>query len=392
MSTDFSLTLPEEEKLKQQIEEKNDIPPQELTVLEKQSEEFIQKLLAVDEQEPAEREKAVSNVDQLGLEAQKKSALNSKQLKSSVQTISGKSSDGAEVANSLVELKSTVEELDPSDVNFSHAPGFLGKFFKFLNPVKKYFDKYKSSENLIDSILESLERSRGVLERDNITLTHAQEDMYNLTQRLSKYIKMGQYIDDRLAEEITAIEDEEKRKFLQEEVQFPLRQRVMDLQQQQAVNQQGIFAIEVIKKNNKELIRGIDRAKLVTVNALEIAIIVAQALADQELVLDKINALNETTNNLIAGTAKRLKEQGIAIQKQASSSMLEAEKLKQAFQDISSAMDEITEFRVNSLPKMKESIAEFDELTTEGAKKIENIAKADKIDPLSESDIARVEG
>ncbi|MFW6030599.1 MAG: toxic anion resistance protein, partial [Halanaerobiales bacterium] len=103
-----------------------------------------------------------------------------------------------------------------------------------------------------------------------------------------------------------------------------------------------------------------------------------------ELVLDKINALNETTNNLIAGTAKRLKEQGIAIQKQASSSMLEAEKLKQAFQDISSAMDEITKFRVNSLPKMKESIEEFDELTTAGAKKIENIARADKIDPLSE--------
>ncbi|TDX52485.1 toxic anion resistance protein [Orenia marismortui] len=381
MSNDFSLILPEDRELKEKIEEENSVPKEELTELEKKSEDFIESLLMLNDKEVEERDMAIANIDKLGMDVQKKSALNSAKLKTSVQSISAKSSDGERVANSLLELKSTVEDLDPSDIDFTKRSKGI---FKIFNPVNKYFEKYKSSEEIINKIIESLEKSKEVLKRDNITLTYDQEDMYNLTKRLSKYIEMGNYIDKRLSVEIESIRDEDKRKFLMEEIEFPLRQRVMDLQQQQSINQQGIFAIEIIKKNNKELIRGIDRAKMVTVNALEIAIIVSQALADQKLVLDKINALNATTNNLIAGTAKKLKEQGIEIQKQASSSMLEADKLKEAFKDINDAMDEITSFRLKALPKMKESIEEFNELITEGEEKIEDFAKAKNIKLLDE--------
>ncbi|WP_018247974.1 toxic anion resistance protein [Orenia marismortui] len=384
MSNDFSLILPEDRELKEKIEEENSVPKEELTELEKQSEDFIESLLMLNDKEVEERDIAISNIDKLGIDVQKESSLNSAKLKTSVQSISAKSSDGERVANSLLELKSTVEDLDPSDIDFTKRSKGI---FKIFNPVNKYFDKYKSSEEIINKIIESLEKSKGILKRDNITLTYDQEDMYNLTKRLSKYIEMGNYIDKRLSVEIESIRDEDKRKFLMEEIQFPLRQRVMDLQQQQSINQQGIFAIEIIKKNNKELIRGIDRAKMVTVNALEIAIIVSQALADQKLVLDKINALNAATNNLIAGTAEKLKEQGIEIQKQASSSMLEADKLKEAFKDINDAMDEITSFRLKSLPKMKESIEEFNELITAGEEKIKGFAKAKNINLLDEDKI-----
>ena len=43
----------------------------------------------------------------------------------------------------------------------------------------------------------------------------------------------------------------------------------MDMQQMIVVNQQGIIAIEVIRRNNKELIRGVDRAKNVTIFSIE---------------------------------------------------------------------------------------------------------------------------
>lgn len=383
MGEDFSLVLPEDKDLKKEIEVKNSVTDKELTELEKQSEEFIKKILAIDEEKPADKAMAISNVDHLGMDVQRESALNSEKLKASVQTLSDKSSDGETVANSLLELKSTVEELDPGGIDFTKRNKGI---FKIFNPVKKYFEKYKSLEKLIDSIIGNLDESKDILKRDNITLTHDQEDMYNLSKKLSEYIKMGGYIDERLTEEIDSIREEGQRRFLMEEVLFPLRQRVIDLQQQQSINQQGIFAVEVIKKNNKELIRGIDRAKMVTVNALKIAIIVSQALADQQLVLDKINALNTTTNNLIAGTAQKMKEQGIEIQKQASSAMLEVDKLKEAFKDINAAMDEITDFRVKSLPKMKDSIGEFNQLILEGEKRMEDLAKAEKIGLLEDKD------
>lgn len=374
MADMFSLALPEDEAIKNEIVEAEKIEPKELTELEKQSQGFLNALLNLDAENVTEKEAAINNVDKLGLDAQKESSVQSSKLKVPLKALAGKSSDGEKVASSLVELKSTVEALDPSEIDFGKK-GFL----KMFSPVKKYFDKYKSSEVLIDDIMKNLDNSREVLRRDNITLTHDQEDMYEVTKKLNKYIKMGQYIDEKISGEVELMADENKRKFLMDEIQFPLRQRIMDLQQQMAVNQQGVFAIEVLKRNNKELVRGIDRAKLVTLSALKVAIIVAQALADQKLVLDKITALNETTSNLIAGTSARLKQQGIEIQKQASSSMLDVEKLKQSFKDINEAMDEITNFRTNALPKMAESIKEFDELTVKGEQRMEELRRGNKI-------------
>lgn len=60
----------------------------------------------------------------------------------------------------------------------------------------------------------------------------------------------------------------------------------MDLQQQLAVNQQGILAAEILVKNNKELIRNVDRGINVTVSALETAVAVALTLNNQKLVLE----------------------------------------------------------------------------------------------------------
>ncbi len=157
---------------------------------------------------------------------------------------------------------------------------------------------------------------------------------------------------------------EGKRKFVEEEIQYPLRQRTQDLQQQLAVNQQGVIAVEILIRNNGELIRGVNRAINVTVSALNVAVAVAVALTNQKIVLDKITALNATTSTMIEDTARRLKTQGVAIHKQSSGTMLDVESLKRAFVDITSALDDISRFRQEALPVMATQIAELDALTT----------------------------
>ena len=69
---------------------------------------------------------------------------------------------------------------------------------------------------------------------------------------------------------------------------------------------QGYLAIDLMRKNNIELIKGVDRATTTTVSALRTAVIVAQALANQKLVLDQIDALNTTTCEMIRSTAELL--------------------------------------------------------------------------------------
>ena len=134
------------------------------------------------------------------------------------------------------------------------------------------------------------------------------------------------------------------------------------------------------KRNNKELIRGVNRALNVTVNALQIAVTLALALANQKIVLEKIEAINTTTNDLIAKTAANLKMQGAEIHKKAASAQLDIEVLKQAFNDINSALEDISSYRRDSLPKMANTILEMDELSKRADDSVKKFKKAEKVD------------
>ena len=56
---------------------------------------------------------------------------------------------------------------------------------------------------------------------------------------------------------------------------FYTRQRTTDLLTQMAVTVQGYLALDLVKKNNVELVKGVDRASTTTVSALRTAVTVA---------------------------------------------------------------------------------------------------------------------
>ncbi len=156
----------------------------------------------------------------------------------------------------------------------------------------------------------------------------------------------------------------------------------MDLQQQLAVNQQGVLAIEMIIRNNMELVRGVDRAINVTVSALQVAVTLALALANQKIVLDKVQAVNETTDELIAGTAQEPAQQGAEIHKLARPPPCSTSTtLKAAFADINAALDEIVAFRQEALPQMAASIVELDKLSAEGEEAIRKLEQGRAAEP-----------
>ena len=212
--------------------------------------------------------------------------------------------EGSTVATSLIDLKMQVEDLDPA--HFDLNAGFVSRFAGYLpgigTPIKRYFSKYESASTSIDAIINSLKAGQEQLKRDNITLTDDQKAMRALTFKLEQAIKLGQLIDQRLQDALNTeiLADDPKHKFISEELLFPLRQRVMDLQQQLLVNQQGFLTIELIIRNNKELIRGVNRALNVTVGALQVAVTLALALANQKIVLEKVQAITKSANPDIA--------------------------------------------------------------------------------------------
>ncbi len=353
--------------------------------LEKKAQEFADMLVNLDSGDLTSQDDAKAAVETMGRGLQREAAHRSAMLKQPIRDLSRQTEDGGPVANALIDLKMKVEELDPSRFDFSAGwfTRLLGMIPGIGTPIKRYFTKYESAETVIDAIIRSLELGGEQLKRDNITLSEDQRAMLELTIKLQRQIELARLLDQKLQYKLDReIQEDDKRKFVEEELLFPLRQRIIDLQQQLAVNQQGVLSMAIIVGNNKELVRGVARALDVTVSALQVAVTVALALAHQKIVLDKITALNVTTSSLIAGTAEKLKTQGTAIHKQASQAGLDMEALKSAFADINAAMDEISRYRREALPQMAQSILEFDKLATEGEAAIEKMEQGTAARPV----------
>ncbi len=362
--------------------------------LDQQAGEFVNLVLAFNPGDPAQveaREQNIAAVENLGVKTQREAAHRSGMLREPIRKLAERGEDGGEVANSLVSLKNHVESLDPAQFDFE--PGWLTRLLGWLpgigTPLKNYFAKFESSQTVLDAVMRSMNKGKEVLQRDNITLSQDQKSLRSLTIRLEKAIQLGMLIDQKIsyALERDIMPDDPRRRFIEDELMFPLRQRIQDLQQQLAVNQQGVLAIEIVIRNNKELVKGVDRGMNVTVNALNVAVTVALALANQKIVLDKIEALNKTTNRLIAHTAAQLRRQGTAIHKQASSSQLDMETLKKAFADVNGALEDISTFRKQALPVMANNILEMDKLTTVSEESIQRMEQGNKVAPVIYLDV-----
>ncbi len=266
--------------------------------------------------------------------------------------------DNSPIAKSLTELRSVVEDLDPSRQGSLSSPRkFLG-IIPMGKSVQDYFRKYQSSQTHINAIMESLYHGKNELMKDNASIEQEKVNMWALMQSLRQYIYVGQKIDERLEQKIGELEatDPEKARVVKEEMLFYVRQKNMDFLTQLAVNIQGYLALDMIRKNNLELIKGVDRATTTTISALRTAVMVSQALSSQKLVLDQINALNSTTSSLIESTSVLLKRQTAQVHEQASSSSVDMEKLQKAFNNIYETMDAIDDFKVKALGNMQQTV------------------------------------
>jgi uncharacterized protein YaaN involved in tellurite resistance len=356
--------------------------PSSMTLTEAQKDPSLQEqaqeiALSILSTEPSHSEATALKqaVEGMGLDLQKEAARRSAMLKEPLTKLMGDSEDGGQVANALIDLKIQVEDLDPSglDLNPSLLSRLLGYIPGIGTPLKRYFSRFENASTAIDAIITSLEAGAELLKRDNMILSDDQQALRALTLKLERSVQLGQLVDSRIQDALdTEIpRDSLKYKFVAEELLFPLRQRIQDLQQQLLVNQQGVLTMEIIIRNNKELIRGVQRALNTTISALQIGVTLALALANQRIVLEKVKAVNKTTEDLIAGTAKRLRTQGAEIQKQSSSTTLDMEVLRQSFADINAALDDISTFRQNALPKMAENILELDTMAAQAEQHIQ---------------------
>ena len=299
------------------------------------------------------------------------------------------------VGTDLAELRRTVEELDPGRQGKLSGPRKILGIIPFGNKLKNYFDSYTSAQSHIQSILTRLASGKDELLMDNAAIDTERAKLWEAMGNLEQMIHISKALDRELenaANELD-ISDPAKAKAIRETALFYTRQRTQDLLTQMAVSVQGYLALDLVKKNNIELVKGVDRASTTTVSALRTAVTVAQAMTNQKLVLGQITALNTTTAGIIDSTSTLLKQQTGTIHEQAASSTIPLETLQRAFQNIYDTMDTIDNFKVKALDSMKQTV---DTLSDEVERSRGYIARAEGANraaaEIQQSDLLSIEG
>ncbi len=299
------------------------------------------------------------------------------------------------VGADLAELRRTVEELDPGRQGKLSGPRKILGIIPFGNKLKNYFDSYTSAQSHIQSILTRLASGKDELLMDNAAIDTERAKLWEAMGNLEQMIHISKALDRELENAANELDvsDPAKAKAIRETALFYTRQRTQDLLTQMAVSVQGYLALDLVKKNNVELVKGVDRASTTTVSALRTAVTVAQAMTNQKLVLGQITALNTTTAGIIDSTSTLLKQQTGTIHEQAASSTIPLETLQRAFQNIYDTMDTIDNFKVKALDSMKQTV---DTLSDEVERSRGYIARAEGANraagEIQQTDLLSIEG
>lgn len=321
---------------------------------------FVTELVSLDTKSPAFAQK-VGSITSLGeREMRSSAAVSNRMLERPAAAIGKGKADDAQtrVSNTLVDLRTTVTDLDPNRADLTGVKRVL-KWLPGGDKIDRYFAKYQSAQSHLNAIIKALDSGQDELRKDNAAIETEKANMWAMMGKLREYNELATALDAALESKVAELEAAgrtEDANTVRSDALFPVRQRRQDIMTQMAVAVQGYMALDLIRRNNLELIRGVDRAQTTTIAALRTAVIVSQALSRQKLVLDQISALNTVTSNLIESTSEQLRIQGTQINQQAASSTVDVAKLQAAFDNVFATMDAVDTFRAQAVDSMAQTV------------------------------------
>ncbi|MFD3329274.1 toxic anion resistance protein [Streptomyces sp. NPDC058701] len=350
----------------------------------RRAEEYVGSLAGIDARSPEFAER-IGEIAGLGSADVRSAAQQSnRMLERTVRSLGSSGAGGdaqARVAGSLVELRRTVEDLDPRDAPVKGARRLLAKL-PGGNRFRDHVARYASSQATLHAIVGALRGGQDELRRDNAALHTERARLWETMGRLQEYAVLTEALDAAVVRRIAEAEAADPRQAdaLRADVLFPVRQKHQDLLTQLAVCAQGYLAMDLVRRTNEELVKGVDRAATTTVSALRIAVMLASALDRQRQVIDQVNALKGTTEDLIRGNAEMLSTQSGEIQRIAADPAVGAETLRAAFAQIYTTLDAIDSFKVQATENMAATVESLAGELRQASARLARTRTADALD------------
>lgn len=248
-----------------------------------------------------------------------------------------KNSDLGESGKLLSSLLFAIEGFDAAEME---GGGFLaGLFRKGKNSIAAIFDRYEVVENQVDKIVSQLEIAQNVLLKDIVMYDKLYAENLNYFKELNCYIIAGEEKVEELRAQIPKLREEAVgsgdpmavqvvKDFESNIARF--EKKLHDLKTTKLIAVQTAPEIKMIQNNNNLLMDKINETISNTIPLWKSQMIISLGLEHQGRIAEIQKEISDTTNKLLRQNADRLKQNTIAVAKEAERSIVDIEAVKYA--------------------------------------------------------------
>ncbi len=364
------------------------------TELKAKADQFVDTLFNLGERELSEQRRYSKSIDTLGDHLEKELQRKSKFLGEPARLLVQSNKDEAPIEVSLQSIYKELKKIDPNQVNLSMS-GFrslLAKLPFIGDPLTEWVLNYLSVGTVIDDMVRSMQSAVSEMKRDNDTLLDDQIAMKELAFKLEDVVRWAMYVDQAISARLESSGDlgEAKKRFIEEEVLYVLKQKIISQMELQNINRQGVLVSESIIRGNKELIRGYENGIKSTMAAIRIAAALAVSLEKQNRNRRVLTAINDYKGKVVRHTGEQLLQNTKDIIAESATAGARIEDLNAGFNAALESFELVSEFKRNLLPKLSADIGSLNEISEKLATAVEKFTDDNSEEKTANSDFLPV--
>lgn len=277
-----------------------------------------------------------------------------------------------EAGDILLQLTKIMKKFEVEDFKNMKEPGLFEKLFKKVkNSVESILAKYDTMGAEVDRIYMILKKYEADVMSDSQKLSELYKANIQYYQELEKYIVAGELALEELDTkylpqyEKLAINGEgiDQQNYQTLKIcRDMLDQRVYDLKIAEGVALQSLPMIQQMQMGNFDLVRTIKSSFIVTLPIFKQCLIQAVMLKRQELMAKNVEAVRQTTNELLVKNAQNTSRQAVELSRMSGRGAVDLDKLEQSFQTIMQGIGEAKKVQEQNLVERQKGSQKLEEL------------------------------
>ncbi len=311
----------------------------------------------------------VDGITAVGIQAQRHAGTELELLRARVGEMITKDGPGAKISNDLVDLRVTLNQIDPHQAgqeNFLRRIIYLVPFARdpLLRVLEKIAVRYEPVSQQVVIIETRLREGRMMLSRDNIELRKLYEQVESQQVVIQKNAYLGELVMQQLDQVIEGTDEPRKRDRIQNAL-YDVAMRTQDLRTMDEVDIQLFISLEMTRQNNTRLGQAVDRTLTLATNVVMVGLAIQSALVRQRRVLEATRRTREFIGNLLVANAASIKQHTTEIGDIYNSPVVAIDKISKAHNDLIEAIDIADRLKTEGIDAARQNIARLAQLSAE---------------------------